>query len=298
MRAFMVLNKPPHVDDLPSKPLWEPRLFGHKISLSGQIGLAIILINLAFAFLAPILAPYPEADVVGSAWALPNAEHWLGLDNLGRDLLSRRLFGARLSIGLALIITMLSFTLGICLGFTAAIMGDVVDMVLSRIVDLLLALPTLIFACVILAVLGTDLPVLIGTIAVLDSTRVFRIARAVAMDMIRLDYVEVARLRGEKLGWILTKEILPNAAPTLLAEFGLRFCFTFLFIAALSFLGLGVQPPHADWGSMVKDYRDVLYLGLLAPFYPAGAIAILTIGVNFFVDWLLSIDGKNRMLEP
>lgn len=273
-----------------------PRLFGHTLSLSGQLGLAIIVANLILALFAPLLAPYPEADVVGSAWALPDGVHWLGLDNLGRDLLSRMLYGARLSIGLALIITCLSFLMGICLGFTAAIMGGITDVLLSRAVDLLLALPTLIYACVVLAVLGTDLPQLIGTIAVLDCPRVFRLARAIAMDLSRQDYIEAARLRGEKLPWILSREILPNAAPTLLAEFGLRFCFTFLFIAALSFLGLGVQPPHADWGSMVKDYASVLYLGLLTPFYPAGAIALLTIGVNFFVDWLLSIDGKSRVL--
>ena len=167
-------------------------------------------------------------------------------------------------------------------------------MVLSRIVDLLLSMPALIFAMVVLSVLGTDLIVLIVTISVLDATRIFRVARALAMDIEALDYVEVARLRGEGLWWIVRREILPNAVPPLVAEFGLRFCFTFLFISALSFLGLGIQPPNADWGSMVKDYSALIMLGVPAVFYPAGAIAALTIGINMLVDWLLSINTVRR----
>ena len=152
----------------------------------------------------------------------------------------------------------------------------------------------LIFAFVILSVLGSGLPVLIVTIAVLDSTKVFRLARSVAVGIVNLEFVEVARLRGEGWWWIVTREILPNAIPPLTAEFGLRFCFTFLFIATLSFLGLGVQPPNADWGSMVKDYRDMVNFGSAAPLYPAAAIALLTIGINFVVDWMLSIQSRGQ----
>ena len=138
----------------------------------------------------------------------------------------------------------------------------------------------------------TDLGVLVVTLACLDSVKVFRLARALAVNVSALEYVEVARLRGEGLWWVITREILPNATAPLIAEFGLRFSFAFLFVAALSFLGLGVQPPTADWGSMVRDYRDVIALDLAAPFYPAGAIALLTIGVNFVVDWLLAIQSR------
>jgi len=155
-------------------------------------------------------------------------------------------------------------------------------------------MPTLIFAFIILSVLGTDIPVLIVTIALLDSTKVFRLSRAVAMNIVVLEFVEAAKVRGEGLWWLIRREILPNAIPPLLAEFGLRFCFTFLFIAALSFLGLGIQPPAADWGGMVKDYRDVITLGASAPLYPAAAIAVLTIGVNFVVDWTLAIHSKGH----
>ena len=268
------------------------RLFGHKLNLTASIGLLIIALNIAVALLAPLIAPYAQADIVGDAWADPDRLHLLGLDNLGRDILSRLIYGARLSIGLSAVITLLAFAIGIVLGFIAATLGGWVDALLSRVVDLLLSMPVLIFAFMILSVLGTDIPVLIGTIALLNSTLVFRLARAVAMNIASLEYVEAAKVRGEGLWWIISREILPNAVPPLVAEFGLRFCFTFLLIAALSFLGLGIQPPFADWGSMVKDYRDMINLDSAAPLYPAAAIAILTIGINFVVDWMLSIHSR------
>lgn len=270
------------------------KLFGHKLTVLAAVGIAIVALNIFVALFAPVIAPFGQAEIVGDAWAEPSAQFKLGTDNIGRDILSRLIFGARMSIGLSLVITALSFSLGIVAGFAAAIAGRWVDMALSRFVDLMLSMPTLIFAFIVLSVLGTDLPVLIVTIAILDSTRVFRLARAVAMNITSLEYVEAAKLRGEGLWWIITREVLPNAVPPLVAEFGLRFCFTFLFIAALSFLGLGIQPPDADWGSMVKDLRDMINLGGAHPLYPAGAIALLTIGVNFIVDWMLAIHSKGH----
>lgn len=265
------------------------RLFGHRLSIPALIGLIIIAINVAAALGAPLIAPFDQADVVGDAYADPDPTHILGLDNLGRDLFSRLIFGARMSIGLSFLITCLSFSIGVTTGFSAAVLRGWVDLLLSRVVDLLLSMPTLIFAFIILSVLGTDLINLVVTIAILDSTKVFRLSRALAMNIAALEYVEVAKVRGEGLWWVIRREILPNALAPLIAEFGLRFSFAFLFVAALSFLGLGVQPPDADWGSMVRDYRDMINLDAPAPLYPAGAIAILTIGVNFVVDWMLSI---------
>lgn len=270
------------------------RLYGQIVPLPAMIGLLIIGVNLFAALFAPIIAPFPEADVVGDAWAEADWTHLLGLDNLGRDVFSRLLYGARLSIGLSLLITTLSFIIGVIGGFTAAIGKGWIDAALSRFVDLILAMPTLIFAFVVLSVMGTDLGVLVVTLACLDSVKVFRLARALAVNVSALEYVEVARLRGEGLWWVITREILPNTTAPLIAEFGLRFSFAFLFVAALSFLGLGVQPPTADWGSMVRDYRDVIALDLAAPFYPAGAIALLTIGVNFVVDWLLALQSRGH----
>jgi len=167
-------------------------------------------------------------------------------------------------------------------------------MILSRLVDILMAFPTLILALMVLSILGTSVPVLIVVIALLDCTRVYRLSRAIAMDIEVMDYVEVARLRGEGLGWIMGQEVLPNALPPLVAEFGLRFCFIFLFISALSFLGLGIQPPTADWGSMVRENAGAITFGILTPLFPAAAIAFLTIGVNLVVDWFLRRTSELR----
>jgi peptide/nickel transport system permease protein len=150
-----------------------------------------------------------------------------------------------------------------------------------------MAIPALIFSLLLLTIFGTSIPVLIVIIAVLDSTRVFRLARAVSLNVVVMDFVEAARLRGEGIGWITLREVLPNIMPPLVAEFGLRFCFVFLTIAALSFLGLGIQPPLADWGSMVRDNATLITYGDVTPLLPAGAIALLTVGVNFVVDWFL-----------
>jgi peptide/nickel transport system permease protein len=267
-------------------------MFGHRLSFGALVGLAIVSINLLAAVLAPAIAPYGEAQLVGDVWAPPSAQYWLGLDNLGRDMFSRLLFGARTTITIALLITLCSFAIGILTGFTAAVVGGWIDMVLSRFVDALMAIPTLIFGLIILSVLGTSVPVLVATIAVLDSTRVFRLCRAVGLNIAVMDFVEVARLRGEGLWWIMRREVLPNALPPLITELGLRFCFAFLFIAALSFLGLGIQPPLADWGGMVRDNAQAINFGGIAPLIPAAAIGQLTIGVNLLVDWLLSIHSR------
>jgi peptide/nickel transport system permease protein len=239
------------------------------------------------AIFAPLIAPYGEREILGRAYELMSNEHLLGTDNLGRDMLSRLIYGARNTIGLALTITALAFLIGSLTGMIAAALGGWIDQLLSRIVDIFMSIPALIFALLILSILGTAMPYLIGTIVIVDYTRVFRVARATAMNVAVMDYVEVARLRGEKLAWILRKEILPNITAPLLAEFGLRFCFVFLFISALSFLGLGIQPPTADWGSMVRDNATLIAYNDITPLIPAGAIALLTVAVNFIVDWML-----------
>ena len=225
--------------------------------------------------------------MVGDVWAPPGGEFLLGTDNLGRDLLSRLIYGARTTIFVALAATFLSFSLGMVLSFVAAVIGGFVDQLLSRMNDLMMAIPTLIFALVVLAVLPQNLWILILVMAVLDSTRVFRLGRAVALDVAVMDFVEAARLRGEGTGWIIFREILPNTLAPLLAEFGLRFVFAILFLSTLSFLGLGIQPPAADWGGMVKDNKDGILFGISAALVPGAAIAILAICVNLIVDWLL-----------
>lgn len=265
-----------------------------KSPLSARIGLAIVFLNIAACILAPVVAPYGETQIVADVWLPSSSTNLLGTDQLGRDMFTRLLYGARNTISISLAITMLSFTIGIICGFFAAVLGGWIDQILSRIVDIIMAFPTLIFALMVLSVLGTSIPILIVVIAILDSTRVYRLSRALGMDIEVMDYVEVAKLRGEGLWWIIRHEILPNALPPLLAELGMRFCFVFLFIAALSFLGLGIQPPMADWGGMVRENAGAITFGILIPLWPASAIAFLTIGVNLIVDWFLRRTSEIR----
>jgi peptide/nickel transport system permease protein len=250
-------------------------------------GLVVILLYVMIATTAPIVAPFTETEIVGGAYEPWGEQFLLGTDNLGRDWLTRLIYGARNTIGIAFVTTCLAFLIGAFGGFLAAAMGGWTDQIIGRVVDVLMAIPSLIFALLILTILGTSIPVLIGVIALLDSTRVFRLARAVGMNVVVMDFVEVARLRGEGMWWVISKEVLPNAMPPLVAEFGLRFCFVFLFLSALSFLGLGIQPPTADWGSMVRDNATLITFGDITPLLPAAAIALLTVGVNFVVDWFL-----------
>lgn len=255
--------------------------------LSAKFGLLIILLYIAVALFAPLLAPYGETQVVGEGFAPWSGQFLLGTDNLGRDMFSRLVYGARNTLGIAFLTTTLAFVLGGLSGLVAAIKGGWIDQGLSRVVDILMAIPQLIFALLILSVVGTNATSLVLVIALLDSTRVFRLSRAVAMTVVVQDFVEAARLRGEGLWWLVSREVLPNAAAPLIAEFGLRFCFVFLFISALSFLGLGIQPPTADWGSMVRDNAVLITFGDISPLLPALAVALITVSVNFVVDWML-----------
>ncbi|MEY8843436.1 ABC transporter permease [Cribrihabitans sp. XS_ASV171] len=269
--------------------------------VSAWIGIAIIGLYAVLAIAAPLLAPYPEAASVGAQYQPWAAPHYLGTDALGRDVLSRLIYGARNTVGIALATTALAFLLGATMGLLAATLGGWFDAISARVVDVLMAIPALIFALLILTITGTSVLALIFVIAILDSTRVYRLSRAVAQGILTMDYIEVARMRGEGLWWLIRKEVLPNAAAPLIAEFGLRFCFVFLFISALSFLGLGIQPPTADWGGMVRESAKLIGFADfstwqtatfgLAPLLPAGAIALLTIGVNLIVDWVLHMSS-------
>jgi peptide/nickel transport system permease protein len=268
------------------------KIFGNKPTLSAWFGLTVMAIFIFVSVFTPWLAPYGQSANVGGTWDEPSVKMLLGADQIGRDMLTRIMYGARMTIGVALAITLLSFLIGIVLGFVSAVLGGWVDIFFSRLVDVMLSIPGLIFALIILGVFGSSIPVLILTIAVLDSTRVFRLARALGMNLTVMEYVEAARLRGEGLWWIIRREILPNAWAPLISEFGLRFCFNFLFIAGLSFLGLGIQPPYADLGGMVRENAAAINFGMMAPIYPATAIALLTVSVNLVVDWMLSIDAR------
>ncbi len=254
---------------------------------SARFGLVVVAGYGVLAVLAPILAPYGETQIVGLEFADWSAQHWLGTDDLGRDVLSRLLYGARNTIGIAVLTTVIAALVGGIAGLIAGSLRGWVDQVLGRLVDVLMAVPSLILTLLMLAIFGTSVVSMILIIALIESTRIFRLARALALGIGLFDYVTTARLRGEGLAWIIFREILPNASAPLIAEFGLRFSFVFLFIATLSFLGLGIQPPTADWGSMVRDNATLIAYGQVAPLLPAAAIALLTVAVNFIVDWLV-----------
>ena len=255
--------------------------------LTALFGIFVLIFFLMIGIFAPAIAPYGETEIVGDQYEVWSEAFLLGTDNLGRDILSRLMYGTRNTVGIALLTTCITFVIGTFFGMISAALGRLVDQVMCRIVDVLMAIPSLISALLLLTILGTSIPVLVGVISLLEATRVFRLARSVSMNVIVQDYVEVARLRGESIWYVLVKEVLPNILAPLAAEFGLRFCYVFLFISALSFLGLGIQPPTADWGSMVRENAALISFGDITPLLPAFAIALLTISVNYIVDWFL-----------
>ena len=307
------------------------RLFGRSVGTAGTrklframpltaaFGVLIILLYALVSIFAGSIAPYGQEEILANANIVPGGNPLmggdpnfpLGTDQIGRDIYSRLIYGAQNTVGIAFATTCLAFIVGGSLGFLAAIVGGWLDQILSRAVDVLMAIPALIFALLLMTIasvwsnqLGIDRTIfMILIIAMIDSTRVYRLARAVGQNIVVMDYIEAAKLRGEGMGYLIFKEILPNATAPLLAEFGLRFCFVFLTIASLSFLGVGIQPPLADWGTMVKDLSQFINFAAFAPnvatapLLAAGAIALLTVAVNFVVDWMLHKAPQNTRVE-
>ena len=297
------------------------RLFGRVVGTAGTrklframpltagFGVLVILLYAIVSIFAGSIAPYGQEEILANANIVPGGNPMmggdpnfpLGTDQIGRDIYSRLIYGAQNTVGIAFATTCLAFFVGGSLGFLAAIVGGWLDQILSRAVDVLMAIPALIFALLLMTIasvwsnqLGVDRTIfMVLIIAMIDSTRVYRLSRAVGQNIVVMDYIEAAKLRGEGMGYLIFKEILPNAMAPLLAEFGLRFCFVFLTIASLSFLGVGIQPPLADWGTMVKDLSQFINFAAFAPnvatapLLAAGAIALLTVAVNFVVDWML-----------
>ena len=284
--------RPPTVLVRPGHPVHRGRTAGFRkllrgVPVSAAFGLLVVIAYVLTALLAPWLAPHGEAEIVGNSYDPWGGDFLLGTDQLGRDVLSRLIYGARNSIGIAFMTTCLSFLVGGALGLLTAVVGGWTDQLLARVVDVLMAIPQLVFTLVLVSIFGSSVINLILIIAMLDATRVFRLSRAVATNVVAMEFIEAARLQGQTLLWIMTREVLPNILPPLVAEFGLRFCFVFLTISALSFLGLGIQPPSADWGAMVRENASLITYADITPLLPAGAIALLTVAVNFVVDWFL-----------
>lgn len=273
-------------DELPDAPPTKR----YSPSITGWIGIVITCFWFFIAIFGQWLAPYGENDLPFpddyEEFQEPRAGAWLGTDVEDRDILSRIMFGAGRTIGIAFAATILAYFLGVVLGIGAAVAGGWTDMIMSRVNDAFLSLPTIMLGLVVVAAVGSSIPVLIITAGLIYATVVYRLARAIGMEVMVMDYVEAAKVRGEGLWWIITKEIWPNARMPLITDFGLRLIYVILFISSLSFLGLGVQPPQADWGSMVRENLGALQYGtsVLPVVAPAVAIASLTVSINLIVD--------------
>ena len=269
-----------------------------KLTWLSKSAVLVVSFWVLLAFFGTFVAPYHEAEFIEEdlqgnyyddpSFLPPSEQVWLGTDYIGRDILSRIVWGARTTLGISFAATALAYFIGITLGIAAAVAGGWVDMLLSRANDTLLAFPSFMLALIIIASFGSSIPLLICLAGLIYASGVFRISRALGQDIMVQDFVEAARARGEGIWWIISREILPNAAMPLATDFGLRLIFVILFISSLSFLGLGVQPPVADWGSMVRENLQGLGNGFgggaLASLAPAVAIASLTIAINLVVD--------------
>ena len=287
-------NQKTQFDELPDAP---PKR-KIKLSWAGKAGIVVLIFWAIIVVIGPTISPYHEGDILDDElFVVPGGDEypdtdfqppsklvWLGTDYLGRDTFSRILFGARTTIGISFIATLWAYLIGVTLGIAAAVGSKMLDTILSRLNDAVLSIPSLMMALVMIAALGSTIPLLILLTGIIYAASVFRIARSLGQEVMVSDFVEAARVRGEGLWWIITREILPNIAMPLATDFGLRFVWIILFVSALSFLGLGVQPPMSDWGSMVKENLPGLIYGSIAPIVPSLAIATLTISVNMIVD--------------
>jgi peptide/nickel transport system permease protein len=276
-----------------------------RLSWVGRVSVCVIAAWLAMALAGPFVAPFHEAEFIEEdlqgnyypdpTFLAPGAQTWRGTDYIGRDVLSRILWGARTTIGISLAATLLAYLVGITLGIMAAVVGGWVDTLLSRLDEVVLSFPSIMLGLIVIAAFGSSVPLLIMLAGLIYAAGVYRIARALGHDIMVQDFVEAARARGEGAWWIIRREILPNAAMPLATDFGLRLIFVILFISSLSFLGLGVQPPVADWGSMVRENLQGIGNGLmggaLASLAPALAIGSLTIAINLVVDDLSAHEG-------
>ena len=272
-------------DELPDAP---PKQ-NFRLSWLGTIAALVVLFWIVMAIIGPFIAPFHVSDDLAAddIFLSPNAVNWLGSDASARDVLSRVLWGAQTTIGISFAATLLAYLVGITLGFTAAVNTDTwTDTILSRVNDAILSLPSIMLGLIVVAAIGSSVPIMITAAGLIYASSVFRISRALGQEIMVQDFVEAARARGEGLWWIISREVLPNALMPLLTDFGLRLVFVILFISTLSFLGLGIQPPLTDWGSMVNENRGAVYPGknLLAVLAPALAIASLTISINIIVD--------------
>ncbi|GLR88562.1 ABC transporter permease [Bradyrhizobium iriomotense] len=258
---------------------------GYRANLVGLSALGVIFLWVVVALFAPHMIPHSVGEIVDTDYFGPmSRDLWFGSDYLGRDIFSRILMGARYTLGISLAAVSIACFAGVALGMTAAVAGGWLDTLLSRFLDALNSIPSKLFGLVVVAAVGSSIPALIGTLAVIYIPGAYRFARALSVNVNTMDFMVVARIRGERLPYLIASEILPNILGPVLADLGLRFVFIVLLLSGLSFLGLGVQPPYADWGALVRENIGGLPFGAPAVILPSLAIASLTISVNLLID--------------
>ena len=262
-----------------------PRRLGWHVGPVGVTAACVVLFWAVIAIIGPWITPHPPGEIVDYDFFGPlSATYPLGTDYLGRDMLSRVLAGARYTVGISLAAVAIACSAGVVLGMMSAVLGGWPDTVVSRILDAISSIPSKLFGLVVVAAIGSSIPVLVGVLAVIYTPGAYRFARALAVNVATMDYVTVARARGERTPYLIRHEILPNILGPVLADMGLRFVFIVLLLSGLSFLGLGVQPPNADWGSLVRENMGGLSFGAPAVLMPSLAIATLTVSVNLLID--------------
>ncbi len=261
---------------------------GLTVSPVATLGGGIIVFWALMAVLAPWLAPYPpnQMDPMALVDPYPSATHWLGTDQLGRDMLSRIMWGARTVLLVAPIAVLGAAIVGTMLGLIAGYRGGIVDTVVMRVGDVLLAFPQIILYLIILAKFGASALNIILVITVTKAPIIARIVRAVTLDVKNRDYVAAARMRGESTLHILLVEILPNARGPLIVDFFLRLGYTTIAIGVLGFLGIGLPPPDPDWGGMIKESYGLIFVYPHMTLIPAVAVSSLVVGFNFLATGL------------
>lgn len=251
-----------------------------------RLGLAIFVVLALLALLGPWVAPYSPSKFVSMPFSPPNGSTWLGTDALGRDVLSRFLSGGRTVLGMSVVATLTGVGLGAGVGLFAAYSRGVVDAALMRLNDVLLAFPQIIFTLLVLTVLGQRTWLIALTVGLTHAPRTAVVIRSAAVQVTERDFIKAAEAAGEPRWRILLTELLPNVSSPLLVELGLRLTYSIGLVAAVSFLGFGLQPPAADWGLMINENRIGLTTQPWAVVAPVAAIALLTIAVNLITDGL------------
>ena len=269
----------------PTVPKLTGSRLGYRFNAVGVATLVVILAWTLVAIFAPVIIPHPVGEIVDADYFEPiSAAAWLGSDYLGRDMFSRVLMGARYTVGISLAAVTIACLSGVVLGMAAAVTGGLFDTLLSRFLDAMNSIPSKLFGLVAVAAVGSSIPVLIVTLAIIYIPGAYRFARALAVNINTMDFMTVARIRGESTFYLIGSEILPNIIRPVLADLGLRFVFIVLLLSGLSFLGLGLQPPYADWGALVRENIGGLPFAAPAVIVPSIAIASLTISVNLLID--------------